>query len=66
MFISFFPFQGYGTVFIHKVEHKHTLARNYFSRLPGMAEHMRVSDTKSAVHGPRISGKAVLPLPATA
>ncbi|XP_038060891.1 IQ and ubiquitin-like domain-containing protein [Patiria miniata] len=33
--------KGYGRVFCHKVNTKHTLARNYFSRLPGMAEHMR-------------------------
>ncbi|ESP01005.1 hypothetical protein LOTGIDRAFT_52457, partial [Lottia gigantea] len=30
--------EGYGQVFIHKIKQKHTLARNYFSRLPGMAE----------------------------
>lgn len=33
--------EGYGEVFIHKVKQKHTLARNYFSRLPGMAELIR-------------------------
>ncbi|KAL8612502.1 hypothetical protein ACOMHN_053756 [Nucella lapillus] len=33
---------GYGDVFIQKIKQKHTLARNYFSRLPGMAELMRM------------------------
>ncbi|XP_072050656.1 IQ motif and ubiquitin-like domain-containing protein [Amphiura filiformis] len=33
--------KGYGRVFCHKIKTKHTLARNYFSRLPGMAEHIR-------------------------
>ncbi|XP_002734642.2 IQ motif and ubiquitin-like domain-containing protein [Saccoglossus kowalevskii] len=33
--------ESYGRVFCHKIRSKHTLARNYFSRLPGMAEHMR-------------------------
>ena len=33
--------QGYGKELIHKIHRKHALARNYFSRLPGMSEHMR-------------------------
>ena len=33
--------QAYGRMFIGKILHKHVLARNYFSRLPGMAEHMK-------------------------
>ncbi|EDO49624.1 predicted protein, partial [Nematostella vectensis] len=32
--------EAYGRMFIGKVLHKHVLARSYFSRLPGMAEHM--------------------------
>ena len=28
-------------MFIGKILHKHVLARYYFSRLPGMAEHMK-------------------------
>lgn len=39
--IAFFLFQAYGRMFIGKILHKHVLARNYFSRLPGMAEHMK-------------------------
>lgn len=35
------PLQAYGRMFIGKILHKHVLARNYFSRLPGMAEHMK-------------------------
>lgn len=37
---------GYGRVFSHKIHTKHTLARNYFSRLPGMSEHMRTQATQ--------------------
>ncbi|XP_070559447.1 IQ motif and ubiquitin-like domain-containing protein [Ptychodera flava] len=33
--------ESYGRVFCHKIRSKQTLSRNYFSRLPGMAEHMR-------------------------
>ncbi len=56
--------QAYGKTFVHKVKHKHTLARNYFSRLPGMAEHMRrttsaTSQQGAASAGPSIHGKAV-------
>lgn len=45
---------------MQKIQQKHVLARNYFSRLPGMAEHVREKanerDTKS---GPSITGQAV-------
>ena len=57
-----FFFQAYGKTFIHKVEHKHTLARNYFSRLPGMAEHLRrdaSAKSQASSQGPSITGKAV-------
>ena len=33
--------QAYGRMFNGMILHKHVLARNYFSRLPGMAEHMK-------------------------
>lgn len=33
--------EAYGRMFIGKILHKHVLARNHFSRLPGMAEHMK-------------------------
>ena len=60
LIISCFIFQGYGQVFMQKIQQKHVLARNYFSRLPGMAEHVREKanerDTKS---GPSITGQAV-------
>lgn len=52
--------EGYGNVFIQKIQQKHVLARNYFSRLPGIAEHVRERandrDTRS---GPSIQGQAV-------
>ena len=57
-----FFFQAYGKTFIHKVKHKHTLARNYFSRLPGMAEHLRrdaSAKSQASSQGPSITGKAV-------
>jgi len=45
-------------VFIHKVQQKHTLARNYFSRLPGMAEHIRIkANEKMMPSGPTVSGQ---------
>ncbi|XP_033745272.1 IQ and ubiquitin-like domain-containing protein [Pecten maximus] len=50
--------EGYGSVFIHKVQQKHTLARNYFSRLPGMAEHIRIrANERSMPSGPTIAGQ---------
>jgi len=53
--------EGYGAVFIHKVTQKHNFARNYFSRLPGMAELLRqklggASEMKS---GPAVAGHSV-------
>jgi len=50
--------EAYGRMFIGKILHKHVLARNYFSRLPGMAEHM--SDNlsgklKGLNQGPRVT-----------
>ncbi|KAK7499622.1 hypothetical protein BaRGS_00009274, partial [Batillaria attramentaria] len=50
--------EGYGEVFIHKVSQKHTLARNYFSRLPGMAELIRQ-------HGGQDNAKSLAPGPST-
>lgn len=54
-------FQGYGQVFIQKVQQKHVLARNYFSRLPGMAEHLRAkaNDRYTQPNGPAINGQPV-------
>ncbi|XP_020618722.1 IQ and ubiquitin-like domain-containing protein [Orbicella faveolata] len=39
--------EAYGRMFIGKILHKHVLARNYFSRLPGMAEHMKKISVQS-------------------
>jgi len=39
--------EAYGQVFISKIQHKHTLARIYFSRLPGMSEQLRAKATGS-------------------
>ncbi|XP_041350379.1 IQ and ubiquitin-like domain-containing protein isoform X2 [Gigantopelta aegis] len=53
--------EGYGQVFIHKVKQKHTLARNYFSRLPGMAELVRqkASQKDTGTRGPSVAGTSV-------
>ena len=32
--------QAYGAQFVQKVHHRHVLARNYFSRVPGMMNKM--------------------------
>ncbi|XP_053320863.1 IQ and ubiquitin-like domain-containing protein [Spea bombifrons] len=34
--------QAYGTIFIHKIKHRHTLARNYFSQIPEIAPFLHV------------------------
>lgn len=59
--LLFLVFQGYGQVFIQKVQQKHVLARNYFSRLPGMSEHLRVmaNDRYTQPNGPAINGQQV-------
>ncbi|XP_064632189.1 IQ motif and ubiquitin-like domain-containing protein isoform X2 [Lineus longissimus] len=50
--------EGYGKVFIHKVDHKHTLAKNYFARVPGMAQLMKTKEPKNPnSRMPTISGK---------
>ncbi|XP_074644757.1 IQ motif and ubiquitin-like domain-containing protein isoform X2 [Tubulanus polymorphus] len=52
--------EGYGKVFMHKANHKHTLARNYFSRLPGMAELMHAKEKENQKsRGPSVSGQRV-------
>lgn len=59
--LCYLSFQGYGQVFIQKVQQKHVLARNYFSRLPGMAEHLRAkaNDRYTQPNGPAINGQPV-------
>lgn len=47
--------EGYGKELVHKVHRKHALARNYFSRLPGMAEHMR-KKAEQPTNGPEVLG----------
>lgn len=52
--------EGYGQVFMQKVQQKHVLARNYFSRLPGMAEHVRErANERETRSGPSVHGQAV-------
>lgn len=52
--------EGYGHVFIQKIQQKHVLARNYFSRLPGMAEHIKEKANEREMRsGPQIHGQAV-------
>ncbi|KAK0051920.1 IQ and ubiquitin-like domain-containing protein [Biomphalaria pfeifferi] len=54
--------EGYGQVFIHKVTQKHNFARNYFSRLPGMAEVLRKkidASEKEKTKGPSVAGHSV-------
>nr|XP_025845077.1 IQ and ubiquitin-like domain-containing protein [Vulpes vulpes] len=36
-FLMQFSFQGYEPLFIHKIKHKHILAKNYFSHIPVLA-----------------------------
>lgn len=47
----FFSLQGYGRLFIHKIKHKHILAKNYFSQIPVLAslilEDSEVEDIRS-------------------
>lgn len=45
-------------MFIGKILHKHVLARNYFSRLPGMADHMKAKIAGLTNTGPKIGLKA--------
>lgn len=44
--------QAYGIVFIRKIKHRHTLAKNYFSQIPEMAPflHGEKSDQMSIVN----------------
>ncbi|XP_033102972.1 IQ and ubiquitin-like domain-containing protein isoform X1 [Anneissia japonica] len=48
--------KGYGHVFCHKIKTKHTLAKNYFSRLPGMADHIQMQ-SKSGNHRKTIQSR---------
>ncbi|KAJ7997673.1 hypothetical protein DPEC_G00214580 [Dallia pectoralis] len=40
----------YGVEFIRSVKHKHTLAKNYFSQIPVMAQYLKDVDSKPAAH----------------
>ena len=44
-------------MFIGKILHKHVLARNYFSRLPGMADHMKTKIAGLVNTGPKVGVK---------
>jgi len=51
--------ESYGTVFMNKIRDKHTVARIYFSKLPGMSEQLRKKSKK--MPGPQeLCGKSVL------
>lgn len=42
---------------MQKILQKHTLAKNYFSRLPGMVEHLRLKlNQKHQPRGPSVAG----------
>ncbi|XP_036617103.1 IQ and ubiquitin-like domain-containing protein [Trichosurus vulpecula] len=38
--------EGYEPVFIHRIKHKHILAKNYFSQIPMMAAFLQCDDTE--------------------
>lgn len=51
-----FPFlgaQAYGSQFVQKVYHRHVLARNYFSRVPGMMDKMEEKVTELPLPRPK-------------
>lgn len=55
--------QEYSRDFLHRIQHKHTMAKNYFFRLPVMAEHMRAKVVHSATVTsavPPLSGKRIV------
>eukprot|EP00057_Strongylocentrotus_purpuratus_P004505 XP_003728839.1 PREDICTED: IQ and ubiquitin-like domain-containing protein isoform X1 [Strongylocentrotus purpuratus] len=56
--------KAYGRVFCHKIKTKHTRARNYFSRLPGMAEVMHETAAKKSHQEKSISNRPALTLQA--
>lgn len=37
--LDFFLFQSYGHLLVQKIRHKHTLARNHFSKMSTMAKY---------------------------
>jgi len=45
----FFYLQGYGRLFIHKIKHKHILAKNYFSQVPVLASLILKDDEIEAI-----------------
>ena len=57
-------FQAYGRVFCHKIKTKHTRARNYFSRLPGMSEIMHEKAAQQDNQSKSISNRPALTLQA--
>ncbi|KAG8577465.1 hypothetical protein GDO81_010190 [Engystomops pustulosus] len=59
--------QAYGIVFIRKIKHRHTLAKNYFSQIPEMAPflHHEKSDQMSTVNDLVISKPISKPIAAS-
>lgn len=45
--------QAYGAHFVQKIRHKHLLAQNYFSHIPGMAEEIKAKVDKLPLPRPK-------------
>jgi hypothetical protein len=52
-------FKNYGDTFIRKIKQKHTVARNYFSKLPGISEYMRKLELRGDIYFPPLAGVAI-------
>ncbi len=53
---SWIFFKNYGEVFIRKVKQKHMVAKSYFSKLPGIAEHIRKKEADREINFPALNG----------
>jgi hypothetical protein len=53
---AFQSLKNYGDVFIRKVKQKHMVAKSYFSKLPGISEHIRKKEADGDVHFPTLTG----------
>lgn len=49
-------FKNYGEPFVKKIKQKHVMAKNYFSKLPGIADYLRKIEIKGDFHLPSLTG----------
>lgn len=59
LFLTFSLFQAYGTAFLHRVKHKHAMAKNYFFHLPSVTANQHQADLRPTSNSTMSQSSAV-------